>query len=192
MAMEVYSPTTAPNPKSSFFVVPTELLNKIRFLLKILEVLLSFVAFILEEVVMNCNNCSALYFFEFVSCTAFLFTLLLLILLSTKLHQKVNITCWSVLDFLYTAAMGVLFFIASIIFASQNSGTGLESAAVIFGFLAMAAFIADCAYFYKTIGLPFKSGGKPQPGNGVAAGATAGEADPPAETEKLNTANGGE
>ncbi|GAA6082324.1 CKLF-like MARVEL transmembrane domain-containing protein 6 [Tachysurus ichikawai] len=56
--------------------------------------LLSFVAFILEEVVSSCTSCGALYFFEFVSCTAFLFTLLLLILLSTPLHQKVGISCW--------------------------------------------------------------------------------------------------
>uniref|UniRef100_A0A8C9XT84 Uncharacterized protein n=1 Tax=Sander lucioperca TaxID=283035 RepID=A0A8C9XT84_SANLU len=56
--------------------------------------LLSFVAFILEEVVSSCVSCSALYFFEFVSCTAFLFTLLLLILLSTTLQNRVGITCW--------------------------------------------------------------------------------------------------
>lgn len=56
--------------------------------------LLSFVAFILEEVVNTCVSCSALYFFEFVSCTAFLFTLLLLVLLSTTLHTRVGITGW--------------------------------------------------------------------------------------------------
>eukprot|EP00064_Thunnus_orientalis_P021108 superscaffoldBa00006209_g21263 len=59
--------------------------------------LLSLVAFIQEEVVNSCRSCTALYFFEFVSCTAFLFTLLLLILLSTNLHTRVGITCWPVL-----------------------------------------------------------------------------------------------
>ncbi|TKS82749.1 CKLF-like MARVEL transmembrane domain-containing protein 4 [Collichthys lucidus] len=94
MASEVYGSTTSPNPKASWFIGPSEVLLKARFGVKILEVLLSFVAFILEEVVNSCVRCSALYFFEFVSCTAFLFTLLLLVLLSTRLHTRVGITCW--------------------------------------------------------------------------------------------------
>ena len=56
--------------------------------------LLSFLAFVVEEVVSSCLSCGALYFFEFISCTAFLFTLLLLILLATKLSGMVGITCW--------------------------------------------------------------------------------------------------
>ncbi|KAK2845192.1 hypothetical protein Q5P01_011851 [Channa striata] len=95
---DVYSPTTAPNPKTSWCLVPSKHLDKIRFLVKTGAVLLSFVAFILEEVVSSCISCSALYFFEFVSCTAFLFTLLLLVLLSTTLHTKVGIDCWPKLD----------------------------------------------------------------------------------------------
>ncbi|XP_035529059.1 CKLF-like MARVEL transmembrane domain-containing protein 6 [Morone saxatilis] len=94
-APQVYAATTTPNPKSSWFLVPSASLDKSRFVIKVLEVLLSFAAFILEEVVLSCVSCSALYFFEFVSCTAFLFTLLLLILLSTTLHTRVGITCWS-------------------------------------------------------------------------------------------------
>ncbi|MEQ2165983.1 hypothetical protein GOODEAATRI_022823 [Goodea atripinnis] len=56
--------------------------------------ILSLVAFILEETVTSCISCHPLYFFEFVSCTAFLFTTLLFILLSTTLHEKVGISCW--------------------------------------------------------------------------------------------------
>lgn len=55
---------------------------------------LSFVAFVLEETISSCLRCSPLYFFEFVSCSAFLFTGLLLLLLSTCLHEKVGISCW--------------------------------------------------------------------------------------------------
>lgn len=51
-------------------------------------------AVILEELVHTCALCSSLYFFEFVSCTAFLFTLLLVILLSTPLHTRVGINWW--------------------------------------------------------------------------------------------------
>ncbi|XP_044214478.1 CKLF-like MARVEL transmembrane domain-containing protein 6 [Thunnus albacares] len=183
---EVYSSTTAPNPKSSCFMVPSEHLDKIRFLIKVLEVLLSLVAFIQEEVVNSCRSCTALYFFEFVSCTAFLFTLLLLILLSTNLHTRVGITCWPVLDFLYTGIIALLFLIASIVFASNNGDTSLEKSAVAFGFMATLAFAADLGLFVKNNGIPFKKGGKPEPVNGAPTSVEA-----PSETEKLNTQTNG-
>lgn len=164
----VYASTTAPNAKASFFQVPSENLEMIRFLVKVGEVLLSLVAFVLEEVVDSCVSCSTLYFFEFVSCTAFLFTLLLLILLSTSLQHKVGITCWPKVDFLYTALITVLFFIASIVFASTNGGTALEQSAVAFGFLGSIFFLADVGLFLRTRGSPFKSGGRPS-SNGVSA-----------------------
>ncbi|TNN36663.1 CKLF-like MARVEL transmembrane domain-containing protein 6 [Liparis tanakae] len=56
--------------------------------------LLSFVAFVLEEAVHSCVRCSALYFFEFVSCSSFLFTLLLLVLLYSFLRDRVGVACW--------------------------------------------------------------------------------------------------
>ncbi|XP_041843746.1 CKLF-like MARVEL transmembrane domain-containing protein 6 [Melanotaenia boesemani] len=186
MASEVYSPTTAPNPKSSLFMVPSEHLDYKRFGLKATEVVLSFLAFILEEVVANCISCKALYFFEFVSCTAFLFTLLLLILLSTKLHTKVGISCWAKLDFIYTAAIAVLFLISSIIFAVNNTGSGLESSSVAFGFLAMAAFAVDVFFFVKTRGFPFKKDEQPVSRNGGPV-----TVETPEETDKLNSVSNG-
>ncbi|XP_039973051.1 CKLF-like MARVEL transmembrane domain-containing protein 6 [Xiphias gladius] len=180
MATEVYSSTTAPNPKSSLCMVPSEHLDKMRFLVKLMEVLFSFVAFILEEVVNSCVSCTALYFFEFVSCTAFLFTLLLLILLSTNLHTRVSITCWPSLDFGYTASIALLFFVSSVIFASDNTGTTLERSAVAFGFMAMSAFIVDLVLFFKTRGFPWQKDGRLESSNG---GPMTVEAQP--ETEKL-------
>ncbi|XP_029359758.1 CKLF-like MARVEL transmembrane domain-containing protein 6 [Echeneis naucrates] len=180
MASEVYAPTTSPNPKSSWCLIPSEHLDKVRFLLKVGEVVLSFMAFILEEVVSSCLNCSALYFFEFVSCTAFLFTLLLLILLSTYLHKRVGITCWPTLDLVYTAVITLFFFIASIIFTAQNGGTTLERAAVVFGFLATFVFLLDTILFVKRNGCPLREGRKQETSNGGPVVA----AQP--ETEKLN------
>lgn len=182
----VYSPTTVSNPKSSCFVVPSDLLDIVRFGVKVVEVLLSFVAFILEEVVNSCLSCNALYFFEFVSCTAFLFTLLLLILLSTTLHSKVGISCWPKLDFVYTIGIALLFLIASIVFAADNNNTTMERSAVAFGFLATAVFAVDLILFVRAKGFPFKEDGTPDTRNG---GTGAVEAQP--EAEKLNTeANG--
>ncbi|XP_060936524.1 CKLF-like MARVEL transmembrane domain-containing protein 6 [Limanda limanda] len=177
MASEVYTPTTAPNPKTSWLQVPSERLDARRFVVKVCEVIFSFVAFILEEVVSSCSSCFALYFFEFVSCTAFLFTLLLLVLLATALHARVGVTCWRDLDFWYTSLIALLFFVSSIIFAVNNNGTDLEKSSVAFGFLAMSAFLVDLLLFYKTSGLPFqKSGGDPPAEGGAQL-----------ETEKLNS-----
>ncbi|XP_058504791.1 CKLF-like MARVEL transmembrane domain-containing protein 6 [Solea solea] len=181
MASEVYSPTTAPNPTTSWCLIPSEHLDQARFVVKLTQVLFSSVAFLLEEVVSSCSSCFALYFFEFVTCTAFLFTLLLLILLSTSLHATFGITCWPSLDFCYTAAVAVLFFVSSIIFASDNNGSTLEKSAVAFGFLATLAFVVDVVIFYKRRGFPFLSGGKAESSNGGPVTAEA-----PAEKERLN------
>ncbi|KAJ0066583.1 hypothetical protein NL108_015336 [Boleophthalmus pectinirostris] len=156
MADTVYAPTTAPNPKDKCFLVPNDLLDLSRFFLKLAQVVLSFVAFVQEELVSSCASCGPLYFFEFVSCSAFLFTTLLLVLLATALHRRVGVARWSALDFLYTSCIFVLFFIASISFSAKNSGTNLEKSAAVFGFLASLFFGLDLFFFYRTHGLPWK------------------------------------
>ncbi|XP_077071105.1 CKLF-like MARVEL transmembrane domain-containing protein 6 [Siphateles boraxobius] len=151
----VYNTTTEQQPKTRKWLnVPSENLETIRFGIKVIEVLLSFVAFVMEEVVSNCSHCGPLYFFEFVSCTAFLFTMLLLILLATTLHKKVGIDIWPTLDFVYTTAMAFLFLIASVVFAADNGQTGLEKGTVAFGFMATIAFFADFGFFLKMRGIP--------------------------------------
>lgn len=184
MASEVYSSTTAPNPKSSWCLVPSEHLDRIRFVVKLAEVVFSFMAFLLEEVVSSCIGCFALYFFEFVSCTAFLFTMLLLVILATSLHTRVSVVCWPSLDFWFTLLIALLFFVSSVIFATDNNGTSLEKTAVAFGFLAMLAFVVDLVLFYRTRGFPLQKGEKAESSHGDGGGADA-EAQP--ETEKLNT-----
>ncbi|XP_016147963.1 CKLF-like MARVEL transmembrane domain-containing protein 6 [Sinocyclocheilus grahami] len=176
----VYNTTTAAQePKSrKWFIVPSENLDKVRFAIKVIEVLLSFVAFVMEEVVSSCSQCGPLYFFEFVSCTALLFTLLLLILLATPLHQRVGINSWPTLDFGYTSVMAILFFLASIVFAADNGQTGLEQGAVAFGFLATVAFFIDFGLFVKNRGIPCRKGNHQQA-----------DRTPRPESEKLN-ANG--
>ncbi|KAM9431887.1 CKLF-like MARVEL transmembrane domain-containing protein 6 [Clarias gariepinus] len=184
MASEaVYNSTTTADPSSRqnrCFNIPNNNLDLVRFCLKVLEVLLSFVAFVLEESVNSCTSCSALYFFEFVSCTAFLFTLLLLILLSTPLHMKVGINCWPKLDFVYSVLIFLLLIIASIAFAANNNGTGLENATVGFGFIASFTFLADVLVFYRARGFPFSENPRDPP---------VGSTEPAQESEKLN-ANG--
>ncbi|XP_056142634.1 CKLF-like MARVEL transmembrane domain-containing protein 6 [Lampris incognitus] len=181
---EVYSSTTTSAPKQSgCFDVPNKLLDLKRFAVKVAEVLLSLVAFILEEVVTTCISCHALYFFEFVICTAFFFTMLLLILISTKLRKKVGIGYWSQLDFVYTAVIAVLLFLASVIFASSNVRSSVEWAAVSFGFLSFIAFAADVILFYMTNGNPWKVHAN-VPANNTESQVTQ-------ETERLNVVSSG-
>lgn len=183
----VYAQTTTPNPRTSCFQIPLDFLDMKRFGVKVVEVLLSFVAFVTEEVVTSCISCSPLYFFEFVSCTAFLFTLLLLILLASPLHQRVGITCWPMLDFVYTGIIAVLFFIASIVFATSNSGTTLEKGAAVFGFLASVAFFVDISLFLKENGLPVNKAEKQGPTNGITP-----PVGPQPEAEKLTATENGQ
>ncbi|XP_059911212.1 CKLF-like MARVEL transmembrane domain-containing protein 6 [Gadus macrocephalus] len=154
---EVYNSTTVEARAVKTFLVPHKLLSVPRFVVKVAEVLLSFLAFVVEEVVKSCLNCGPLYFFEFISCTAFLFTLLLLILLATKLNGMVGITCWPQLDFYYTAAIALLFLLASVVFAAANGGTSLEYASVALGFLATVAFLLDLFLFWRVSGFPWRS-----------------------------------
>lgn len=52
--------------------------------------MLSLLAFICEEVVSQCTLCGGLYFFEFVSCSAFLLSLLILVVYCTPLYDRVD------------------------------------------------------------------------------------------------------
>ncbi|XP_072910572.1 CKLF-like MARVEL transmembrane domain-containing protein 6 [Hemitrygon akajei] len=143
---QVYERTTEPIQSTGGFC-NLAYFSRQRCIAKVLEVVFSFLAFVLEEVVAICNICHALYFFEFVSCSAFFLTLLLLIILGTSLRQKVDRIDWKKVDLFYTAVIAVFFVIASIVFAAKNGGSNLEKAAVAFGFLASFAFIVDAVLY---------------------------------------------
>ncbi|NXQ56100.1 CKLF6 protein, partial [Anthoscopus minutus] len=54
---------------------------------KVVQTILSFVAVVCEEVLDDCIICSGLYFFEFISCGAFLLSLLILCVYCTDLYE---------------------------------------------------------------------------------------------------------
>uniref|UniRef100_A0A3Q3WXL8 MARVEL domain-containing protein n=1 Tax=Mola mola TaxID=94237 RepID=A0A3Q3WXL8_MOLML len=178
---EVYNPTTAPNPRSACLTVPSENLDRTRFGIKVCEVLLSLVAFVLEEVVSSCISCTALYFFEFVSCTAFLFTLLLVILLATDLHTRVGVSCWPCLVSELTHCVTFINMFSQIFIPNMRHLTLTSLLLQVFGFLASVLFFADVIFLVKSHGFPFKKGGKAESSNGSLAAA-------PPERERLNTA----
>uniref|UniRef100_UPI00398F6306 CKLF-like MARVEL transmembrane domain-containing protein 6 n=1 Tax=Pristiophorus japonicus TaxID=55135 RepID=UPI00398F6306 len=151
---EVYQTTTEPIKATDSFCNRQYLCSH-RGSMKVVQVVLSFMAFFLEELVENCEYCHALYFFEFVSCSAFFLTLLLLVIMATSLKNKVDRVNWKLVDFFYIAVIAILFLIASIVFAAMNAGSSMEKASVVFGFLASFAFIVDVVLYLKEEGVPF-------------------------------------
>ncbi|KAL1782033.1 CKLF-like MARVEL transmembrane domain-containing protein 6 [Sigmodon hispidus] len=146
----VYSPTTEAAPAAgrgarrslaAYFFLGR--LPGHRNILKSLQLLLSLLAFVCEEVVSECTLCGGLYFFEFVSCSAFLLSLLLLIVYCTPVYNKVDAEKVKSSDFYITLGTGCVFLLASIIFVSTHAGTSAEIAAIVFGFIASLMFLLD-------------------------------------------------
>ncbi|XP_041533295.1 CKLF-like MARVEL transmembrane domain-containing protein 6 [Microtus oregoni] len=146
----VYSPTTEAAPGAgrgarsglaAYFFLGR--LPWSRRILKGLQLLLSLLAFICEEVVSECTLCGGLYFFEFVSCSAFLLSLVLLIVYCTPVHDRVDAGKVKLSDFYITLGTGCVFLLASIIFVSTHAGTSAEIAAIVFGFMASLVFLID-------------------------------------------------
>nr|XP_035971078.1 CKLF-like MARVEL transmembrane domain-containing protein 4 isoform X2 [Halichoerus grypus] len=107
------------------------------------EPILALIAFVCIETIMECSPCEGLYFFEFVSCSAFVVTGVLLILFSLNLHMRIPQINWNLTDLVNTGLSTFFFFIASIVLAALNHKTGAEIAAVIFGFLATAVYAVN-------------------------------------------------
>ncbi|XP_048880453.1 CKLF-like MARVEL transmembrane domain-containing protein 6 isoform X4 [Brienomyrus brachyistius] len=157
-ANAVYNVTTVQEPKAGkWLIVPSEYLDKWRFGIKVAAVLFSLLAFILAATVYLCSSCPALYFFQFTSCAAFLFTGLLVFFLATPFHRRVGISDWPMLDFSYTVAIGFLIFLASAAFASEHRWTLEVQMSVAFGFIACVLFLVDAVIFVKIKGWPCHS-----------------------------------
>nr|XP_031325686.1 CKLF-like MARVEL transmembrane domain-containing protein 6 isoform X2 [Camelus dromedarius] len=83
-------PASARGPRSSLAAYFTLGRLKGRRRYKFPQLVLSLLAFICEEIVSQCTLCGGLYFFEFVSCSAFLLSLLMLIVYCTPVYEKVE------------------------------------------------------------------------------------------------------
>ncbi|XP_076986026.1 CKLF-like MARVEL transmembrane domain-containing protein 6 [Tamandua tetradactyla] len=146
----VYGPTTEENPGPArgarrglvSYFSPGRL-SWHRWVLKGSQLLLSLLAFICEEVVSQCTLCGGLYFFEFVSCSAFLLSLLIVIVYCTPVYDRVENVKVKSSDFYITLGTGCVFLLASIIFVATHDKTSAEIAAIVFGFLASFMFLID-------------------------------------------------
>ncbi|OCT74192.1 CKLF-like MARVEL transmembrane domain-containing protein 6 [Xenopus laevis] len=151
----VYKPTTEPSTEAKKTFCSILNLGKLRFPLKVAQLLFSFISFVCEEIIDQCENCGGLYFFEFVSCSAFLLALLLIIVYCTPLREKVNKQSLITIDFWVTGITGLLFLIASIVFVATMDSNSLATVSVAFGFLASIAFIVEVVILYKNGQSPF-------------------------------------
>uniref|UniRef100_A0A8C4QVM0 MARVEL domain-containing protein n=1 Tax=Eptatretus burgeri TaxID=7764 RepID=A0A8C4QVM0_EPTBU len=149
LADRPYQPTTVPAVQDPPGSTPLAYLRSQHGLLKIAQVVTSFIAFICVEVVDRCRNCKALYFFEFVSCSVFLITLSLFIIFCCKLDKRFSAINWKLTDSINTLLATLFLFIACIILAAKNSGHSAEIAAVVFGFFALFFFVISSFFVLK-------------------------------------------
>ncbi|XP_010193149.1 PREDICTED: CKLF-like MARVEL transmembrane domain-containing protein 6, partial [Mesitornis unicolor] len=111
----------------------------------------SLLAFIFEEIVEECIACGGLYFFEFTSCSAFLLSLLILCLYCTDVYETLGEDKVQKVNFWAVLGVGVVFVLASVVFAATSFGLAFEKAACVFGFFASGAFLAEIIteYFHS-------------------------------------------
>ncbi|XP_031424598.1 CKLF-like MARVEL transmembrane domain-containing protein 4 [Clupea harengus] len=160
-ASSPYQPTTEPVHARNVLGgirCDTEYLRSHFGILKIIEVALALISFICIETIMMCSPCGGIYFFEFVSCSAFVVTGVLLLIFILNLHTKVPHINWNLTDLVNTVVSTFFFLLASIVLAAvTQSGagadvksvegsrkSGAEIAAVVFGFLVTAVYAANC------------------------------------------------
>ncbi|KAM3625167.1 uncharacterized protein V6R79_007846 [Siganus canaliculatus] len=142
-ASSPYQPTTEPVHARNVFGgirCDMEYLRSYFGILKVVEVILSLIGFICIETIMKCSPCGGVYFFEFVSCSAFVVTGVLLLIFSLNLHTKVPHINWNLTDLVNTTASTFFFFLSSLVLAFINHNQAAEIAAVIFGFLVTGVY----------------------------------------------------
>ncbi|OWK57012.1 CKLF-like MARVEL transmembrane domain-containing protein 6 [Lonchura striata] len=168
----VYNETTEPEAKAArrpALGCTLRHLRGWRLPVKVVQTIFSFVAVVCEEIVDYCITCSGLYFFEFTSCSAFLLSLLILSVYSTKFYESLGEDKVQKLNFWAVLLIGACFLLASIVFSATSADSAVEIAACVFGFFASFAFAAE---FGIEIYLKRKqnTGGRPEnPGNTPSA-----------------------
>ncbi|XP_072574339.1 CKLF-like MARVEL transmembrane domain-containing protein 4 [Paramormyrops kingsleyae] len=162
-ASSPYQPTTEPVRSRNVLAgirCDNEYLRSNFGVLKIIEVVLALISFICIETIMMCLPCGGVYFFEFVSCSTFVVTGVLLLLFSLNLHTKVTHINWNLTDLLNTGISTFSFFLASLVLVALNHTSGAEIAAGIFGFLATAVYAFNTVLALRRL----RQGGRPSVG----------------------------
>uniref|UniRef100_A0A3Q2D362 CKLF-like MARVEL transmembrane domain containing 4 n=1 Tax=Cyprinodon variegatus TaxID=28743 RepID=A0A3Q2D362_CYPVA len=139
-ASSPYQPTTEPVLSRNVLGAIRCDMEYLRSYLGILKAVLALIGFICIETIMMCSPCGGVYFFEFVSCSAFVVTGVLLLIFCLNLHIKVPQVNWNLTDLVNTAASTFFFFLSSLVLACINHNTGAEIAAVTFGFLVTGVY----------------------------------------------------
>ncbi|XP_040445356.1 CKLF-like MARVEL transmembrane domain-containing protein 6 [Falco naumanni] len=167
----VYNATTEPQTKPSCcpFSCSLQHLRGWRLPTKALQAILSLLAVIFEEIVQNCIMCGGLYFFEFISCSAFLLSLVILCVYCTNIYETLGEDKVRRGNLWAMPAIGFCFLLASIVLAATSSGSAVEKVACVFGFLASAAFLAEMVIEHFHRQKKTASGSSENPGNTQSA-----------------------
>ncbi|XP_038066341.1 CKLF-like MARVEL transmembrane domain-containing protein 4 [Patiria miniata] len=130
-----------PSPAASGCTCDVGYLRSLQGITKIVEILLSLVAFIVMVSSPSHTRNAGLNFFLFVALAATLVSAVCLILLSTHLHLKVRLP-WNIVFAALYAIMLLIYFIA-FIFGAANAWTSLHGSAATLGFFACLAYVAS-------------------------------------------------
>ncbi|KAG8437609.1 hypothetical protein GDO86_008355 [Hymenochirus boettgeri] len=171
-ASSPYQPTTEPVSQSRGLRgirCNLEYIRSFYGTLKCIEVVLSLFAFICIETIMECSPCEGLYFFEFVSCSAFVVTGVLLLLFSLNLHTRIIHINWNLTDLVNTGLSALFFFISSVILASLNHRSGAEISATVFGFLAFITYSINTFFAFRKLKTDSRSQNVPQTSDYIRA-----------------------
>ncbi|XP_078584642.1 CKLF-like MARVEL transmembrane domain-containing protein 7 [Branchiostoma floridae x Branchiostoma japonicum] len=128
--------------------VDKEFVKSVPGVLKIVQMFLCFLAFLLSKIGWCFMTCGAYNFFGFVTMTSLLYELWTFLWYLTHGYMMISRVCWEKVDFIGTCVVIGLNLLASIILAAQAyDGTG--SAAAAFGFFATFSFIAGAYVTWK-------------------------------------------
>ncbi|XP_071785548.1 CKLF-like MARVEL transmembrane domain-containing protein 4 [Asterias amurensis] len=151
-------------------------LRSVQGITKILEILLSFMAFIIMVAAPNRNG--SLNFFLFVAIAACAVSSIILLLLCTHLHLKVALP-WNIVFAGVYAVLVVVFFVA-FIFAAVNAANSFHGSATTLGFFAIVAYIGSLVSAVQDWRLSRQMMQQTPGGSTAATGPFSGQQEPPA------------
>ncbi|XP_032813502.1 CKLF-like MARVEL transmembrane domain-containing protein 7 [Petromyzon marinus] len=150
-----YTPTTtAASGSQSPGLVDKDYPRTFSGLLKIVQMVLVFVAFLCISCSKIWTNYSALRYFETTTLWFFFTVLILFIIFLFRLNKRITFIHWPLTELIHYAISFILLLIASITVAANASSIGSLIVGTIFGFLATGAYGFGAWITYRTWRMP--------------------------------------
>ncbi|XP_061421630.1 CKLF-like MARVEL transmembrane domain-containing protein 7 [Lethenteron reissneri] len=123
-------------------------------LLKIVQMVLVFVAFLCISCSRTWTNYSALRYFETTTLWFFFTVLILFIIFLFRLHKRITFIHWPLTELIHYVISFILLLIASITVAANAGSIGSLIVGTIFGFLATGAYGFGAWFTYRSWRMP--------------------------------------